>query len=456
MIRKIIDIWSKISSWSILLLLFVSTAISMLITYLFINDIWEFCLIFIFVWIYLVVKIMKISRRNINKLTFMFDAIDNSDYNFKYSTDNGSYDDRMINESLNRVTQILIRARDEAKLREKYYEIILESVSTGVIVVDNKGNIYQSNSEALRLLGLKVLTHISQIEHVDRELQKVLQEVLPGEKRQVTFNNKISTINLSVHSSTALLNGLPVRVLALSDIHSELEEKELDSWVRLTRVLTHEIMNSVTPITSLCDTILADSRAKDPKIRHGLEVISSTGKGLIAFVENYRQLTRLPSPKPSPFYVAEFLDRMKSMAEHQPEAKNIKIIMDGIIKISSDNNTKDEPLLLYADENLIDRVVSNLLKNALQAIGTERKDGEIHLRALYDESESIYIEVSNNGPLIPLEEQEHIFVPFYTTKEGGSGIGLSLSRQIMRLSGGTLTLNSDAKRNITTFTLKFI
>ncbi len=456
MIRKIIDIWSKISSWSILLLLFVSTAISMLITYLFINDIWEFCLIFIFVWIYLVVKIMKISRRNINKLTFMFDAIDNSDYNFKYSTDNGSYDDRMINESLNRVTQILIRARDEAKLREKYYEIILESVSTGVIVVDNKGNIYQSNSEALRLLGLKVLTHISQIEHVDRELQKVLQEVLPGEKRQVTFNNKISTINLSVHSSTALLNGLPVRVLALSDIHSELEEKELDSWVRLTRVLTHEIMNSVTPITSLCDTILADSRETDPKIRHGLEVISSTGRGLIAFVENYRQLTRLPSPKPSPFYVAEFLDRMKSMAEHQPEAKNIKIIMDGIIKISSDNNTKDEPLLLYADENLIDRVVSNLLKNALQAIGTERMDGEIHLRALYDESESIYIEVSNNGPLIPLEEQEHIFVPFYTTKEGGSGIGLSLSRQIMRLSGGTLTLNSDAKRNITTFTLKFI
>lgn len=386
----------------------------------------------------------------------MFDAIDNSDYNFKYSTDNGSYDDRMINESLNRVTQILIRARDEAKLREKYYEIILESVSTGVIVVDNKGNIYQSNSEALRLLGLKVLTHISQIEHVDRELQKVLQEVLPGEKRQVTFNNKISTINLSVHSSTALLNGLPVRVLALSDIHSELEEKELDSWVRLTRVLTHEIMNSVTPITSLCDTILADSRETDPKIRHGLEVISSTGRGLIAFVENYRQLTRLPSPKPSPFYVAEFLDRMKSMAEHQPEAKNIKIIMDGIIKISSDNNTKDEPLLLYADENLIDRVVSNLLKNALQAIGTERMDGEIHLRALYDESESIYIEVSNNGPLIPLEEQEHIFVPFYTTKEGGSGIGLSLSRQIMRLSGGTLTLNSDAKRNITTFTLKFI
>ena len=192
---------------------------------------------------------------------------------------------------------------------------------------------------------------------------------------------------------------------------------------------THEIMNSLTPVTSLSETLLALPGAENEEMKQGLETIHSTGKGLINFVMSYRKLTRLPSPEPSLFYVRPFLERMIRLAQHQHPCPNITL---SILEARED-------LIVFADENLIAQVVTNLLKNAIQAIGNA-PDGKITLKAYCDPQESIRIEIANNGPAIPPDAAGQIFVPFFTTKEEGSGIGLSLSKQIMRLSGGTLTL----------------
>jgi len=220
-------------------------------------------------------------------------------------------------------------------------------------------------------------------------------------------------------------------------------------------------MNSVTPITSLSETLLglttespepSDSKGYNTEscnikeeIRNGLQTISSTGKGLLAFVESYRKFTRIPTPEPSLFYVKGFIERMVGLSRHQHPG----------LQITFHTHIAPDDLILYADENLISQVVINLLKNAIQAIESDKmpdKEGRICIRAYCNEAEAILVEISNNGPAIPQDIAEHIFIPFFTTKEGGSGIGLSISRQIMRLSGGNISLLPGKE---TTFVLKF-
>ena len=189
-------------------------------------------------------------------------------------------------------------------------------------------------------------------------------------------------------------------------------------------------MNSLTPVTSLSETLLTLSGAqKDEELRQGLETIHTTGKGLMNFVMSYRKLTRLPSPELALFDVRPFLERMVQLAGHQHPSPHIRIELKEV----------QEDLMVYADEYMLTQVVTNLLKNAVQAIG-DAPDGKIYLRAYCDELENVHIEISNNGPKIPTEVAEQIFVPFFTTKADGSGIGLSLSKQIMRLQGGFISL----------------
>ncbi len=384
---------------------------------------------------------MRLYRHHIKQVLFMIDALENNDNTFRFPEEDGTMESRQINVALNRVGHILYNVKSETAQQEKYYELILDFVSTGLLVLNDNGAVYQKNKEALRLIGLNIFTHVRQLSKVDTELMNRMENCRPGDKLQVTFHNERGTVNLSIRVSEINVRKEHLRILALNDINTELDEKEIDSWIRLTRVLTHEIMNSVTPITSLCDTLLSMSESKDEEISHGLQTISATGKGLLSFVESYRQFTRIPTPEPSLFYVKAFIERMVELARHQNPCDNIIF------------HTEISPadLILYADENLISQVVINLLKNAIQAIGSQ-PDGKIEIQAYCNDTEEILIEIKNNGPEIPLEIAEHIFIPFFTTKEGGSGIGLSISRQIMRLSGGSLTLLPDKE---TRFILKF-
>ena len=383
----------------------------------------------------------KLYRRHTQKVLFLLDAIENNDASIHFSEHEDIPDNHIVNQALNRVASILYNVKSETAQQEKYYELILDCINTGILVLNDTGAVYQKNNEALRLLGLEVFTHVSQLNRIDANLMGLFAHCRPGDKLQTRLSNERGTVNLSIRVSDITIRQEHFRILALNDINTELDEKEIDSWIRLTRVLTHEIMNSVTPITSLCDTLLSISADKDEEVNHGLQTISTTGKGLLAFVESYRQFTRIPTPEPSLFYVKAFIERMVELACHQHPCEHIRF------------HTEITPadLIVYADENLISQVVINLLKNAIQAIGNQ-PDGRIELKASCNDMEEIWIEIKNNGPEIPAEIAEHIFIPFFTTKEGGSGIGLSISRQIMRLSGGSLTLLREKE---TTFILKF-
>lgn len=414
-------------------------------TYMAMNHKWEWFILLSIAWLYSIQMMRNLFKRNAQKVAFMFDAIDNNDYAFRYATRERSSNDKLVSESLNRITQILFQAKADAVQKEKYYELIMNSVNTGIIVLDDIGNIFQTNNEALRLLGLSIFTHVKQLARIDEKLQQTVTNIRPGDKHQISFVNERGTVNLSIRVSEMTLLDKHMRILAINDINSELDDKEIDSWIRLTRVLTHEIMNSVTPITSLSDTLLSLHEDADSEIRNGLEVISITGKTLISFVESYRKFTHIPTPEPSLFYVQKFAERMINLARHHNNYPNITINI----------NVEPADLIVYADENLITQVVLNLLKNGMQAIGSEQPDGRIELKAYCNPDEAVVIEVSNNGPIIPPEEAEHIFIPFFTTKEGGSGIGLSISRQIMRLSGGSIALKSNPAISKTSFILIF-
>jgi nitrogen fixation/metabolism regulation signal transduction histidine kinase len=420
-------------------------ALTVAATYLAFMQSWWLLAVGLAGWTSSVVSVYTLFKRNAQKVAFMFDAIDNADHAFRYAENVPSSNDKLVNRSLNRFIRILFQAQADAIQKEKYYELILNSVNTGVIVLDSNGYIYQSNNEALKLLGLSIFTHLKQLRQLGEGVEEFFTCIRPGNQHQISFANERGTVQLSVRVSEMTLRDKHVRILAINDINNELDNKEIDSWIRLTRVLTHEIMNAVTPITSLSEALLSIYGNADTEIRNGLETIGKTGKSLMSFVESYRKFTHIPTPRPSLFYVRKFADRMVQLSKHQNDYPQITFTV----------NTHPEDLIVYADENLISQVVLNLLKNAMQAIGNEQVNGRIDIKAYCDENEAVIIEISNNGPLIPAEEAEHIFVPFFTTKEGGSGVGLSVSRQIMRLSGGSITLKNTSAAKQTTFVLTF-
>ena len=355
------------------------------------------------IWLY------RHYRRNIKKVTFLFDAIDNGDFSFNFPTEKRFKEDKILHQSLNRIKLFLQHTREEQMDREKYYEQILNAVDTGILVVDSHDNILQHNQAALRLLDTDVLTHMNQVK------------------------GKLKDEHLAKHETQAMLKDKHVRIIALSDVSHELSNQEVDSWIKLIRVLTHEIMNTITPVTSLSETLLTRV-TEDKDLKQGLETIHKTGTELLAFVNNYRRFTHVPQPQPALFYVEPFLERMAMLCNHEVE-----------ISVSP----KD--LLTYADESLLSHVVTNLLKNAVEAFNGQEKLSFIRLQAYANAQESIIIDVSNNAGLIPEDVASHIFIPFFTTKPEGSGIGLSLSRQIMRVSGGSLSLHQDKAQGITTF-----
>ena len=371
------------------------------------------------------IRLYRHYRRNIKKVRFLFDAIDNGDFSFNFPTEKRNKEDKILHQSLNRIKLFLQHTREEQMEREKYYEQILNAVDTGIMVVDSQDNILQHNQAALRLLNADVLTHMNQVK------------------------GKLKDEHLAKHETQAMLKDKHVRIIALSDVSHELSNQEVDSWIKLIRVLTHEIMNTITPVTSLSETLLKELNseelytakslsAEQAKLKQGLETIHKTGTELLAFVNNYRRFTHVPKPQPALFYVEPFLERMAMLCNHEVEIA-----------------VTPKDLLAYADESLISHVVTNLLKNAVEAFNGLQSEPttkpSIRLHAYTNEQEAVIIDVSNNAGLIPDDIASHIFIPFFTTKPEGSGIGLSLSRQIMRVSGGSLSLHQDKAQGITTF-----
>ncbi len=390
------------------------------------------------------------------KIRYFFDAVKNDDSNLTFPIDDKNITVREIYRSMNGVNQQIQQLKIANRNQEQYFRILIEHLAIGIVTYNNKGFILHSNSSAKRFLAADVLTHINQIERMDQRLYQTIKNIRPFERRLVPISTEQGEIQLSLKTTTFRTNDDELVILSIQDIKNELDEKEVESWMKLIRILMHEIMNSITPITSLSESLsniysVAGKPVEPGTITtksisttlQGLNVIKEQGRGLMSFVESYRKLTRVPEPDKELFKASDLMDRVEVLYLSLEKSDTVELAF----------SLKDPGLEIYADKNLISQVMINLVRNALES-NSENPEGKIMIIAGKDQNLRPEICVNDNGPGIPEENINEIFVPFFTTRRNGSGIGLSISRQIMRVHGGNLTVRSVPNKE-TSFCLTF-
>ena len=396
------------------------------------------------------VNLIRYVERSRRELANFLLAIKQQDFsnNYHYKKE------KDLNYAFHEINQVLKTLRNEKASNLIYLQTVVEHVRVALVCFDENMRVQLVNQAAKTLFNKPFITSIKSIETVSPELVNKIEELRNGEKELIKLSVGGRFVNLSVLATEFKLQDQAFKLVSFQDIKSELEANELESWQKLIRVLTHEIKNSVIPISTLSDVILqlvkdetgeTDlSKLDDEGVEDlvgGLETIESRSKGLANFVKTYDQLTKLPKPKIQSLKVEKLLNRVKNLFKADVDQKRLFFQVDC-----------DPELEIQADPDLIDQVLINLVKNAIEAL-QNTKSPSISLRARSNE-DRIEISIVDNGPGIPEEVADNIFVPFYTTKEAGSGIGLSLSRQIMRLHEGSLEVLS-TKSSGTTFLLKF-
>jgi two-component system, NtrC family, nitrogen regulation sensor histidine kinase NtrY len=390
------------------------------------------------------VNLISFLNTTNKKIRYFFDSVRNDESNLSFPTVEKNVTVREIYRNMNKVNEQIQRLKIENRNQEQYFRTLIEHLAIGIITFNNKGFILHSNASARMLIGTDVLTHIKQLERIDKKLYQTLNSIRPSERKLVPMKTERGEIQLSLKAVSLKTNNDEFVILSIQDIKNELDEKEVESWMKLIRILMHEIMNSITPITSLSESLShVFSKEGQPVLPdqitsktiattlQGLNVIKDQGKGLMSFVESYRKLTRIPVPDKKLFKVDDLFNRLKIL--YASEEKSSITELSFLIK--------EHDLEIFADQNLISQVLINLVKNALEAI-ENIPEGKIMISAGISSDLHPEICVSDNGPGIPPENLDEIFVPFFTTRQNGSGIGLSLSRQIMRVHGGNLRVLS--------------
>lgn len=372
-------------------------------------------------------------RKIIGKIDFMSDALDSGETAFRYSE--SRWRNRRLNKSLNRLRSIFEAEKADIRERERYFGTMLDHVQSGVIVIDGE-KIDYSNTVAKGFLGMAEISSLRQIARISPDLANAFREASEMESR-ASFISERGTVQFSISACTAKLHGKEVSIVTFNDITREMENNESESWTRLIRVLTHEIMNTVTPVASLSSALsqnLDSYSAED--IRSALGTIASSSEGLISFVQSYRSLTHISAPVRKAFYLKDLVNDSVNIAKANWPSVNVLYR-----ELSSD-------VILYADYGQMSQVLNNLIKNAVQAGA-----GNVSITASIDKREQTVIDIANDGESISASGQEQLFVPFYTTKgSSGTGVGLSLCRQIVRLNGGTIKLSSSTQET-TVFTI---
>ena len=410
--------------------------------------------------VWLALAIIRIFNRVPEKISYFFNAVENEDSTLYFSETIQHRSTKELNTSLNRVNRLIQDVKLRNREQEQYYGTLLEQVATGIVVINENGNILQANSSAKKLLNYQSLTHIEQLKRVDPNLHQaflLLKEESTHQFVKTTHHNTIR--HLSLQATTFRDHEKTLRIISIHDISNELDAKELESWQKLIRVLSHEIMNSITPITSLSETLLnyfippekpVDKTTVANTVK-GLEVINERGIGLIRFVESYRKLTRLSKPVLKHIDLRNLIEHLLLLLENEPDFQRIQFSVEtGTSDINVETGTPD--ISVEADEAQLSQVLINLIKNAMYAV-KDVANPHISVRAHYSQNGRCEIEVIDNGPGIPPEIMEQIFIPFFTTKENGSGIGLSLSRQIMKNHGGSIETVSSPGSTVFTLTI---
>jgi nitrogen fixation/metabolism regulation signal transduction histidine kinase len=394
-------------------------------------------------------ELEKCYRRYNQNFNFLLNALENGDYAFHFSEAKLSRREKEMNMMMNRIREILTAARKEVIENENFLSIILESVSAGIIIVDDRGIVQRVNQTALDMLGLSIFPHLNQLRTINEAYPELFRRLKSGDNVQITLTTEREELQISLQASQIRLKRGMMRIITLSNIGNELEIKEIESWIRLIRVMAHEIMNSIAPITSLSETMLflhRDAAASPEYLKQStleaFETISSTASGLLSLVESYRKFAAVPKPKRQNFNLNTLIDKIIKLHEAAIRGKSIELTV-----------ALPEPVILFADENLISQALINLIKNAIEAIEDD-KERKIALSASRPNPDRLSVHVANTGRPIPADILPHIFVPFFTTKPSGSGVGLSVSRYIMRLHGGKLQ-HSVSKDGMTVFSMTF-
>ncbi len=349
-------------------------------------------------------------------------------------------------ETLNLITQ---KFRDISLAKEEEHQflsMLIKQMNVGIIVITDKQEITMVNDAFLTITNQKVVNSIQSIERRNKGLAQILTEIKAGEVKllKMEFNRRIR--QLSLHASAIKTNTGIIRLITIQDIRQELDRNEWDSWQKLIRVLTHEIMNSVTPISSLSDTLLyMDSSATDwnNRVQIGLEAIKNRSEGLLKFTNTYRELTKIPLPHFEQIQVKSLFEMIIEMYSGEVEKDHLKINYE----------LSDHELEVLGDKEMLERILINLIKNGIEASNHTGKIPSILLRGFKGNDGKLIITIQDNGNGIAEEIRDQIFIPFFTTKKEGSGIGLSLCRQMALLHGGTLNLDSTEFGTIATFTI---
>lgn len=405
------------------------------------------------VQVHLLIAYMNSTNR---KIAYFFNAIRNEDFTLRFPEKVSIKSFKELNRSLNRVNGLIQEVHLKLQTQERYYQEILKQAKIGILTFNAKGHILFANPTLEKLLNYSPLNHIKQLRQVDPKLYDLLATLRPFEQRLFQLTNEREKVQLAIKSTSIIFDKEELLLVVIQDINRELDEKETDSWVRLIRVLTHEIMNTIAPITSISESILkyfkkgtkevSISEFDESQIKNtakGLEVIKEQSRDLMSFVQSYRSLLNVPVPDKEIVPAQKLLDRVK-----------VFMTQDGLsdaIAFEVVSNPGD--LELFIDEKQLTQVLVNLSKNALQSV-SGKDDGCIKVTAGKNREGKSFIEVSDNGPGILPELIEEIFVPFFTTKNAGTGIGLSLSKQIIRLHGGSLTVRSIPNKE-TVFSMVF-
>lgn len=422
-------------------------AVTSIAAYLFYQHSLYFCLLFsLMIIMGIVVYICQWQHRTTRMVSRMIEGIRYSDFSLSFSTRHKTRAEQRLAQEINEVITKFRTQLSEKEERYQYYETLLNTVDSSLLVVDRLHNIHWMNRAAMQDLCGHRIHSINELVLLNPDFPAVILSLQPGEIKTVRIykGDNIQELAVTV-TEYSTRQGAELRLVNLKNIHAVLEENEMEAWQKLIRVLTHEIMNSIAPIISLSETLSERAvqngmNEKDYSIMlQGMQTIHRRSKGLLGFVENYRKLSRLSAPVLAPVNIDELLSDMKKLF---PGEKYIYKI-------------ENPEVTLMLDRSQIEQVLINLLKNAGEAC-TEQSSPEVIIATHYDlEKQIFFLTVSDNGSGILPEVLDKIFVPFFTTKPTGSGIGLSLCKQIMNLHGGSISATSEMGQG-SCFTLKFL
>ncbi|UCE24410.1 MAG: GHKL domain-containing protein [Candidatus Zixiibacteriota bacterium] len=359
-----------------------------------------------------------------------------------------------LNAAFDEVIAEFHKARSEKEEQYRYLQTVIQHIGLGLLAYDASGSVDLINNAAKKLLRVTHLNNVKSLESFSRRLVETLLKLKPGEKALVKIEDEAEELHLAVYATAVRIRNKSITLVSMQNIESELAEQEMLAWQKLIRVLTHEIMNSVTPIASLASTVnnmigaegesatgLSIESAED--VRQAVATIEKRSRGLLHFTEAYRNLTRIPKPNFSVFPAIDLLERVTQLMEGQVRKNNVKPTIE----------VEPRSLELTADRELVEQVLINLILNAIHAL-KDTPDKKVELKSRLDDRGRVLVTVADNGPGIDESVKEKIFTPFFTTKKDGSGIGLSLSREIMRLHKGRISVQS-APGEHTVFTLRF-